>query len=242
MATKVLHNQFEINDVHFRAVTAPVQGSGQLPKLPLYYGPSSGSVVIQTPPMTVPFGISESKLNKGQLTMKLSFPQSGSAFESKLVALDELVQKAAEAHIQQLFPKIKEALRNTMYTPIVSASEKYAPTVRVKLLVDREGKLETKLRGPDNSPIDWTAVTPRSVGRAVLRVSNIWAAQNKTYGASLFVETLKIDSFGGSAAKDDTLLEDDEFPLPSAMVTGYPAIKTNGAAANMDLEEDPEFV
>lgn len=217
------------NNIHMYKVFAPTQMTcGELSKnkaggnqVVMSYGGKRGNVMIQTPVVSVPFGLSE-YLPEGGSEPRYSIDLSYKGYEGDARVNTFLqVMKAMDDHM------IDEGVKNSatwfgktlsreviaeLYRPLVKDSkqpEKYAPTMKCKIRTSGTS-LRMEAFHKDRTPFDvLNAFQPGSSVKCILEFSPIWFV-NKQYGITLNVVQMEVTKLPEGRLKGFAFLEDDE--------------------------------
>ena len=211
--------------------------------VPVKYKDENGRlhpIVIQTPVMSLPFGISDKELEKygRKIEASLSFPnyapsidsdgevhanwedEGMSAFFKWFAMWDELNPRIVAERSDSFFKKkISQVVIEELYKPNIKPSskpDKYSPTVRCKIPVasDQPTADFFALEPSGTVPIDMNRVKNGARVLCLLKTSGLWFA-GKSFGMNFHVVQmvqLQSDKFEGCAVKVPPSL----YPAPYA--------------------------
>jgi hypothetical protein len=216
MATITLPKHFEVNDVSFDDVKKNTMG-GKVVYLK-YKGQSK--IVIQTPKLSAPFGISTfTDDNTGVTKHSLDVSFKGvdddakiKLFNDKLHAMDTHFINEGVKNSKEWFGKaMKYDVVEALYRPIVKQSkdpEKYAPTMKFKI-PSKDDRLIVEAFDDARNSFDLANFAPGSKVQAIIECSSIWFV-NKQFGITwklLQVKVSKPEKLAGFSFVHD---EDDD--------------------------------
>lgn len=191
---------------------------------------SGGSLYIETPLLHLPMGISSFE-DDGKKSLFVSCrghedQDEVRMFVESMEALQERIIDQA-ASLKLLGDKSRETLAEFL-TPIVKTSDKYPPAFRVALpqhtetdhlgnKVTRYAFSSFKREGKQTVPVDIDNIEMRGARvKVIFTINNVWAVNNKNWGASLKVTQLlvkpsfDIQAINTSCFHDDELDDGDE--------------------------------
>lgn len=191
----------------------------------IYIGYGGAPLIIQTPLVTTPFGMSV--YNKDAETMpgevvKYSAPVnltddtvSSANFKKFLISFDKEIINAAVKNSKDWLGKTqKEKVISAFYSPMVNFPkdketgeiiDKYDPKFKLPLLV-RDGVLITKCFNDEKEPVEVSDVPAKSSMRAIIQCTGIWIV-GKRFGVSWKVLQLIVDA---PNTMNECWLSDDE--------------------------------
>lgn len=222
----LIPSDFDISNVKYSAVRS-LDNGGKV----IYLSYNGAPLVLQTPEMHAPFGISKWDNEKGgnKVTVDLSFkgkdtrPVLAKFFEN-FGALDEkLVKDGAENSVTWLKKKYAENVVKEFYTPIIKyakdkntgePSDKYPPTFKVTL-PKKDGKYTFEVYNQDKQQVNLDDIELKGAKiTALIQCLGIWVAGQK-YGLSWKVLQMKvvpqskINGYSFKELKDDKAGDDD---------------------------------
>lgn len=219
-------SEFDISNVKYSAVRT-LDNGGKV----IYLSYNGAPLVLQTPEMHAPFGISKWDNEKGgnKVTVDLSFKGKDTRpvlenFFQNFLALDEkLVTDGADNSVTWLKKKYNETVVKEFYTPIVKyakdkntgePSDKYPPTFKVTL-PKKDGKYTFEVYNQDKQQVNLDDVELKGARvTALIQCLGIWVAGQK-YGLSWKVLQMKvvpqskINGYSFKELKDDKVADDD---------------------------------
>lgn len=152
---------------------------------------SSSKLMIQTPMMKAPFGISEYVTDGAvpKYTLDTSF-QDNEPFLRMIETIDNFLIEKGVTHSQEWFGKLmSEEVIRELYRPLIKLSkqpERYAPTMKFKVLS------RTKGFSTDGEAMDvMTDITKGSMVKMIFSLSPVWFV-NKQFGVSCTIEQICI--------------------------------------------------
>lgn len=185
-------------------------------------------VLIQTPPLTVPFDVSPNKDANDIIqsySVNLSFRGADadprvSEFLACMRQLDEVLLAAAVANSKEWFGKatsrdvIKEFHSKIVRDP---KQTQYSPTMKVKVpLKEPGGDCVTQIYGENRQPEDISYIKKGSVVRMILELIPVWFINKNMFGVSWRAVQIKVDERPG--LNDYAFAEDAAVAAPVADV------------------------
>ena len=194
----LMYKNFDASKLSCGAVSKNRAGGNQVP---LLYDGKRGSIMLQTPVVAAPFGLSEYTPDNGS-EPKYSIDVSFKGFEEndKISALLNTV-KCIDNHMidmgvensQEWFGKtMSRAVVEELYRPLVKESkqpEKYAPTLKCKIRSIDKLTSFTKNR----EAFDVTDLQPGSTVKTILEFAPVWFV-NKQFGVTLTILQLEMNT------------------------------------------------
>lgn len=146
---------------------------------------------IMTPPMHLPFGITESKFDTDNFYIDLSFRGADvdpavREFQERLTAFDDYLLEAAVANAAKWFPKKKLPADAALAASILDSPDchkrsikppsdpKWAPTMKVKARMLPDGGIDCKFFDRALAPITKDDVVKGSTVRLVVEASSVY--------------------------------------------------------------------
>lgn len=203
----VQHTDFDASSVKFSDLRKNKMGG----KAVYISNANTGKkMVLQLPKLRAPFGMSRfDDQNSGKSTFSLDLSLDDEEIRKKFEAVDDSIVKLVAANSKAWLGKAHSAtvVRDVLYKPIVkpASDEKYAPTMKLKVLVDAEGNFVPEGFNSKREPIDLNSIEKGQSLYAIVHVSQIWIIDNKC-GVTLRLEqlmTLPTDKIRGFAFKLD---------------------------------------
>lgn len=256
MSSIILPTNFDVSKLSFGNVKT-LDNGGKI--VGVYY--DSKPLVLQTPEMSAPFGISKwspdgpSSANEKH-TLELSFKgrderKSLDAFFNVLSALDKFMVEGGMERSQEWFKKkfsvvdVVEAL----YTPCVKhakdkmtgeITDKYPPTFRLSLPT-KDGKYTFDTYDNDKERVDLSQIETKGAKvTAIIQFNGVWLAGGK-FGCMWKTVQMRVvppSTIKGFAFQD---LEDDKLVDSDIDDVDEPVVKTKAAASKVrDVDEDDD--
>ena len=211
-------NNFNLNNFSFDEPAKNKLG-GQV----VYMNYESNRLLLQTPWMPTPFGLSElvdQQSGTKKYSVDVSFREMNEnptvkAFYDKMVDLDKtLISKGQKLSSSWFGKKMKEEQVEVLYRPIVKPSkepEKYAPTFKMK--IQNPSKLQCFDINKNN--FDMMNITSGCQVKAILACNSVWFV-NKQFGITFSIVQLQvkppqgISGFSFVEDDDDDIEEEEE--------------------------------
>ena len=212
--TNILYKKFVPTQI-MSGVPSKNKSGGQ--QIPLSYQ-SMTNYTIQTPVMSLPFGISEYTPDVGATKYSLELSFKGADTDPKIATFKKLIEDLdnhfidlAVKNSQEWFGKKMSAeVVSELYRPIMKPSkqpEKYASTMKLKLR-ERNEVLEAKATTLDGEPFDISKIAPGTTGAAIMDFAPMWFV-NKQFGVTLTLLAMSIHT-SPNHARDFTFENDDD--------------------------------
>ena len=190
---------------------------------------SNPKIVLQTPSVTAPFGLStytDEKTGTVKYSIDISFRGMETdpkiqEFHDKMHDIDEMLIKEGVSHSKEWFgKKMSQEVIQEFYRPLVKPSknpEKYAPTMKLKLQTARDGSVAVDAYDHQKQKLDIkNALVPGIRIQGLLEANSIWFVGKNMYGISWRLVQVKIhksDKISGFSFIEDPeekLQEDDD--------------------------------
>ena len=209
-----LHSSFEPSSVKFGSIAKTSKGG----KIVYLNFPNNQKIVIQTPVMSSPFGVStydDASDGKRSYSLDASFkgidtnPKLDS-FLTKCRGFDELLIDTATENSKAWFGKdmSKDMVSVLFRKSIRDANDavKYAPTLRLKITPS------TEYYDEHQNKVDMEYITKGTSFRAIVEISSVYFI-NKSFGVTWRISQLAVtsrpDRLSGFAFKGDEEEDDD---------------------------------
>jgi hypothetical protein len=186
-------------------------------------------IIMQTPVMTVPFGLSEftPENNAGPVKYSLDVSFKGSdtnpkveQFMSLMKSVDTKMITLAVENSKLWFGKqMSKEVVEELYRPLIKESktpEKYAPTMKIKIRPSRNGEaFNMEAFTSDKEPFDMAGFQAGSTVKCIVDFSPVWFV-NKQFGLTLNLMQMEIVGLpsgklqGFAFQSDDDLVSDEE--------------------------------
>lgn len=212
----IMYKRFDASKMTCGTVNKNRAGGNQVP---LLYNEKRGSIMIQTPVMRAPFGLSEFMPDNGTGEAKYSIDVSFSGYQEDakiakfmqvVKAVDEhMVTMGVEHSVEWFGKKMSREVVEELYRPLIKESkqpEKYAPTCKCKIRSIHKVDAFTKER----EPFSVADLQPGSSIKMILEFAPIWFV-NKQFGVTLNI--LQLEFTEAPAGKLDGfsfVMDDDE--------------------------------
>jgi hypothetical protein len=220
MANVVLYKDFTPEELVPVAVQRNKAGGLSIP---LHYE-GKKSVLIQTPVVSAPFGVSEFTPTEAgailvKYSMDLSFKNAEhdpkiAAFLQKMYDLDEQLLTLAHTHSTEWFGKsMSREVLAELYRPLVKPSkmpEKYAPTLKLKIRNSRvDGTPLLDAFDTNKQSFDMTCFAAGSQVKAIFDLAPIWFV-NKQFGTSCTLLAIEVHSVPSNRLTAFAFCDEDE--------------------------------
>jgi hypothetical protein len=214
MATVMMYKNFDASKISCGVVNKNRAGGNQVS---LMYNEKRGNIIIQTPTMRAPFGLSEYvPENGGEPKYSIDASFNGYSDDPKIrmfldvvKAIDEhMVAIGVEHSVEWFGKKMSREVVEELYRPLIKESkepEKYAPTCKCKIRDIHKVEAFTKNR----EPYSVSDLLPGSSIRMILEFSPIWFV-NKQFGVTL--NLIQFEFLEAPAGKLDgfSFVDDDD--------------------------------
>jgi hypothetical protein len=229
----ILYKNFDASKLTCGEQTKNKSGGNQVSLL--YEG--GRRIILQTPKMAVPFGVSEyvPENNAGPVKYSLDASFKGVPEDTRLNrflevahAIDTRMIDLAVENSKAWFGKqMSREVVEELYRPLVKPSkqpEKYAPTIKFKIRPARDGGsgMNVQAFDKDHGPFDMTDFQSGSSVKCIVDFAPIWFV-NKQFGVTLNIMQLEVVS------------------LPVGKLQGFAFHNESDDEADEDAFSDPEF-
>ena len=226
MSSIIKPNTFKTDNIKLSNVKKNAKGSNTvLFNYENSMGETINKVIIQTPKMPAPFGLSEFPTEYGvKYSLDASFRDKDdnvkiNEFYEMLKKLDEfMILKAVENSKEWFGKKMSEEIVREFYRPIIKtgkqkkdSDECYPDTIKFKIRTTGEKK-NVDAYDVDRNRVEIDELKKGSSFRALVDISPIWFV-NKTFGFSMNlvqIEISKPDKIEGFSFEDDSDVEYDD--------------------------------
>lgn len=214
MASVMMYKNFDATQMSCGLVNKNRAGGNQVP---LLYNGNRGNILLQTPVMKAPFGLSEyMPENGGESKYSIDVSFNGYAEDSKiqtfldvLRAVDEhMVNMGVEHSFEWFGKKMSREVVAELYRPLVKESkqpEKYAPVCKCKIRNVQKVDAFTKNR----EPYSVSDLLPGSTIRCILEFAPIWFV-NKQFGLTMNLLQLEFVEAPVGKLEGFSFVDDDE--------------------------------
>ena len=180
-------------------------------------GPGRKKIQLELPKMRAPFGVSEfvdQNTGKSSWSLNLSL-ENHDDFRGKLEALDNAIVKTVATNSKKWLGKqhSENVLRDALYSPIVKqpADEKYAPTIKLKILADDNNNFKPETYNMSQELVDLKDLEKGQSLNTIVEISQVWFIDNK-FGVSLRLSQALMhptDKLSGFAFQTATTRKDE---------------------------------
>jgi len=183
-------------------------------------------LVIQTPIVSAPFGLSsltDDKTGAVKYSLDVSFRGMDedpkiAQFHDKMKELDEmLIDEGVKNSAAWFGRKVSKEVIQEFYRPLVKPAkdpEKYAPTMKFKLMAGRSGDLNVECFDATKQLVNVKdALVPGSKVQAILECNKVWFVNKTMFGISWNLVQLRIqpsDKIAGFSFMEDSDAEEEE--------------------------------
>lgn len=209
----LMYKNFDASKLSCGVVNKNRAGGNQVP---LLYGGKRGSIMLQTPVVAAPFGLSEYMPDNGtepKYSIDVSFRgyeenNKTNAFMNTIKSIDNHMIDMGVANSQEWFGKtMSREVVEELYRPLVKESkqpEKYAPTLKCKIRTINKIASFTKNR----EPFEITDLQPGSTVKTILEFAPVWFV-NKQFGVTLTIIQLEMNTPPVGKLTGFAFVEDD---------------------------------
>lgn len=225
----MMYTKFDVNALNCGELTKNRAGGNQVS---LKYNDNK-RIVLQTPVVSVPFGLSEytPENNAGPVKYSLDLSFKGSDTNPKVETFMQLMKRIDERMIDIAVENSKVWFNKQMsrevveelYRPLVKPSkipEKYAPTMKIKIRPSKNGEaFNLEAFTSEKQPFDMADFQAGSTVKCIVDFSPIWFV-NKQFGLTLNLMQMELVSlpsgklhgfaFQPEDDEDDIVSDEDE--------------------------------
>lgn len=176
-------------------------------------GVKNKKVILQTPFMSCPFGLSKNKYDNDKFSVDLSFNKKNKdeySFYKNLLKLDKMIVEEMLSRSEILFPNnLSENVIKNNHNPIVKKSSNYDPRMRIKIpyesnkfnceIIDTNSNNITNLE--DN-------LAKGSIIRCTIECGGIWIVNNN-YSCIWKMKRIEIKDSGIKKQQDEFIDDSD---------------------------------
>lgn len=216
MAQIIMYKSFDATKMSCNGIVKNRAGGNQCS---LSYDDKRGSIIIQTPVMAAPFGLSEYTPDNGVGEPKYSLDVSFKGYENepkiakfmKVVRdIDNHMISMGVQHSTEWFGKtMSREVVEELYRPLIKESkqpEKYAPTLKCKIRNITKTDAFTKER----EPFDIAQLQPGSMVKMILEFAPVWFV-NKQFGVTLNILQTEMNEAPVGQLTGFSFVEDDDY-------------------------------
>jgi len=151
----------------------------------VYIKRTGGSALFELPDLRAPFGLSsytDSKTNKTSYSVDLSLDNKEVA--EFFSSMEKVVLEKVVSHCEEYLGKTysREVIQSALFKSCVRESkepDKYAPTLKLKVLVDKNGGFVPTSYDSQRQPIPLDQIQKGQRVRTIVDVNQIWIVDNK---------------------------------------------------------------
>jgi len=150
-------------------------------------------IVVQTPPMPMPFGVTPyQEASTGEVqsySIDVSFRSADTDprvadFMGKIKELDDILIDVATKNSAEWFgKKMSKDLVAEFYRKLLKENPNYAPILKVKVGVDTHGEPSAQFFDENRNPVSIDYLAKGSTVKMICELSSVWFV-NKTFGAT----------------------------------------------------------
>ena len=182
-------------------------------------------MVVQTPVVSAPFGLSTFTDDKtGAVKYSLDMSFRGMEDDPKVKELHDKMQEIDATLIDEgvknskewFGKKVSKEVVENFYRPLVKPSKdpsKYAPTMKFKIMTNRNGSVAVDAYNHLKESVDLTEVlVPGSRIQAIIECSSVWFVNKSMFGVSwrlVQVKVQKSDRIAGFSFVEDSDAEEE---------------------------------
>jgi len=223
----VMHYDFNPALVKFSGVGKNKKG-GQI--VYVKYGPDEQNLLLQTPAIDVPFGVSpytDPKTGEVSYSLDISFRGADKDreikdFQDRMTAFDNtLIQTGVDRSSDWFGKKMSKEFVGEVYRPLVKPAKdpsKYAPTMKVKIIM-RDGTALGTVFDENRRKADMDYVIKGSRVRLILEVASVWFV-SKSFGVTwrlsqclVVSRPARLEGFAFNVPDAPVNFEDDDAPV-----------------------------
>ena len=217
MACVILYKNFDASAITCGELSKNKAGGNQVA---LMYNGNRQRIVLQTPKLAAPFGVSEYVPDVGPIKYSLDASFKGMDTDKRLAAFYETVREidarmidlAVENSPRWFRKKMSKEVVEELYRPLIKESkqpEKYAPTIKFKIRNDPSQSIEAYM---NRERFDMADFQSGSTVKCIVDFAPVWFV-NKQFGLTmslvqLEVVSLPVGKLQGFAFQEES---DDEF-------------------------------
>jgi len=221
MACVILYKNFDASALTCGELTKNKAGGNQVA---LIYNGNRQRIVLQTPKLAAPFGVSEyvPDNNIGPIKYSLDASFKGVDSDKRLAAFyetvrqidDRMIDLAVENSLTWFGKKMSKEVVEELYRPLIKPSkqpDKYAPTIKFKIRNNPNQSIEVFNTNRDR--FDIREFQSGSTVKCIVDFAPVWFV-NKQFGLTMTLIQLKVVSLPvgklqGFAFQDDSDNEED---------------------------------
>ena len=177
---------FDVSNVTFSELRKNKMGG----KVVYLSGANRKKIQLELPKMRAPFGVSEFvDQNTGKSSWSLNLSLEGhDDIRQKLEDLDNAIVKTVATNSKKWIGKqhSENVLRDALFSPIVKqpSDEKYAPTIKLKILADENNKFKPETYNMSQELVDLKDLEKGQSLNTIVEISQVWIIDNK-FGVSM---------------------------------------------------------
>ncbi len=209
------HNALDASNIAFSELRKNTKG-GKV--VYLSGGKGKEKITVQFPKLRAPFGLSEFvDQNSGNSSYSLDLSlENKPELLDKLRAIDDAVVKQVAANSKDWLGKkhTETVIRDVLYRPIVKMpnDDKYAPTIKLKILKDRDGTFVPECYNNKKQRVDLDTLEKGQSVTAIATMPQLWIIDGK-FGVTMrlhmarFSPTNKLTGYSFLPDDDDDEVE-----------------------------------
>ena len=224
----ILYKNFDISALTCGELTKNKAGGNQVA---LMYNDNRQRIVLQTPKLAAPFGVSEyiPENNIGPIKYSLDASFKGMDSDKRLAAFHDIVSKidsrmidlAVENSPVWFGKKMSKEVVEELYRPLIKPSkqpDKYAPTIKFKIRPGKDTGMNLEAFDTNRERFDMADFQSGSTVKCIVDFAPVWFV-NKQFGLTmslvqLEVVSLPVGKLQGFAFQNDSDSEGDNFEDP----------------------------
>jgi hypothetical protein len=205
----ILYKNFDASLLECGPLTKNKAGGNQAPLL--YHG--KHRIILQTPKMSMPFGVSEYVTETGPIKYSLdaSFKENESFMETVRAIDARMIDLAVENSKDWFGKTMSREVVEELYRPLLKESkqpDKYAPTIKFKIRsTDTDLKVEA-FHNRSREVFDMSEFQAGSVARCIVDFAPVWFV-NKQFGVTMNLVQIAIASVPAGKLQGFAFQSDD---------------------------------
>ena len=209
------HNALDASNIAFSELRKNAKGGKTVY---LSGGKGKEKITVQFPKLRAPFGLSEFvDQNSGNSSYSLDLSlENKPELLAKLQAIDEAVVKQVATNSKEWLGKkhTETVVRDVLYRPLVKQpnDDKYAPTIKLKILKDRDGTFVPECYNNKKQRVDLDTLEKGQSVTAIATIPQMWIIDGK-FGVTMrlhmarFSPTNKLTGYSFLPDEDDDEVE-----------------------------------
>lgn len=221
----IMYTKFDANALICGELTKNRAGGNQVS---LKYDDNK-RIILQTPVVAVPFGLSEFTPDNNSGPVKYSIDLSFKGYDTNpkvyqfMMLMKQIDQKMIDIAVENsktwFNKQMSREIVEELYRPLIKESkmpEKYAPTMKIKIRPSKNGEaFDMEAFTSDRKPFDMTEFQAGSTVKCIVDFSPVWFV-NKQFGLTLNLMQMEVVSLptgklqGFAFQSDDDLVSDED--------------------------------